>query len=80
MNVRVAILYVFFVVCFFVPSTAHAYLDPGTGNALIYVFLSLLGAVFYFVKGFFYKLIKIRAGKTEDTFNIDSRQNSENRS
>ena len=80
MNVRVAILYVFFVVCFFVPSTAHAYLDPGTGNALIYVFLSLLGAVFYFVKGFFYKLIKIRTGKTEDTFDFDSRQNFENAS
>lgn len=52
------ILYIFFVICFFVPSTAHAYLDPGTGNALIYVALSLLGAVFYFVKGFFYKIVK----------------------
>ena len=55
MNVRVVILYIFFVICFFVPTTAHAYLDPGTGNALIYVLLSLLGAILYFIKGFFYK-------------------------
>ena len=52
------VLYIFFVVCFFVPSTAFAYLDPGTGNALVYVALSLLGAGFYFVKGLFYKFIK----------------------
>lgn len=52
------ILYIFFVVCFFIPSTAFAYLDPGTGNALIYVALSLLGAGFYFIKGLFYKFIK----------------------
>ena len=51
------IFYVFFVICFFIPSTAYAYLDPGTGNALIYVALSLLGAVFYFLKGVFYKVI-----------------------
>lgn len=57
-NKNFLILYIFFVVCFFVPSTAHAYLDPGTGNALIYVVLSLLGAIFYFIKGLFYKFLK----------------------
>lgn len=67
MNVRVVILYFFFIICFFVPSTAYAYLDPGTGNALIYVLLSLLGAVLYFIKGFFYKIIKSRKGQTENT-------------
>ena len=65
MDTRFFILYVFFVICFFVPSTAHAYLDPGTGNALIYVALSLLGAVFYFVKGFFYKVIKRKEEQNE---------------
>ena len=58
MNRLCFISYIFFVICFFVPSTAHAYLDPGTGNALVYVVLSLLGAVFYFVKGLFYKIVK----------------------
>ena len=47
------------------PSTAYAYLDPGTGNALIYVALSLLGAVFYFVKGFFYKVLKRKEEQSE---------------
>ena len=58
MNKLFFISYIFFVICFFVPSTAYAYLDPGTGNALVYVVLSLLGAVFYFVKGLFYKIVK----------------------
>ena len=57
-NNKFLILYIFFMVCFFVPSTAYAYLDPGTGNALIYVALSLLGAFFYFIKGLFYKFVK----------------------
>ena len=56
MNISFFIIYVFFVICFFVPSTAYAYLDPGTGNALIYVVLSLAGAALYFLKGYFYKL------------------------
>ncbi len=51
-------IYIFFVICVFVPSTGYAYLDPGTGNAVIYVVLSLLGAVFYFLKGLFYKFVK----------------------
>ena len=58
MKTNFFIIYIFLTICFFIPSTAYAYLDPGTGNALIYVALSLLGAVFYFVKGFFYKVIK----------------------
>ena len=56
MDVRFFLIYIFFVICFFVPSTAYAYLDPGTGNALIYVVLSLAGAAIYFLKGVFYKL------------------------
>ena len=69
MNISILITYIFFVICFFVPSTAYAYLDPGTGNALIYVLLSLLGAVIYFIKGFLYKITK---GKSkEDSSNVD---------
>lgn len=57
MNVIFVAVCIFFVSCFLVPSTAYAYLDPGTGNALVYVLLSLLGAVFYFLKGVFYRFI-----------------------
>ena len=80
MNVRVVILYIFFIICFFVPSTAYAYLDPGTGNALIYVLLSLLGAVLYFIKGFFYKIIKSRKGQTENTSDSGRKMSSGNAS
>ena len=78
MNIRIFNLYIFFVICFFVPSTAHAYLDPGTGNALIYVVLSLLGAVFYFIKGSFYKIFKNKDVQTRT--NSGSIQNDENNS
>ena len=64
------IVYVFFVICFFIPSTAYAYLDPGTGNALIYVLLSLLGAVIYFIKGFLYKITKNKS-QEEDSSKVD---------
>ena len=46
------------------PETAYAYLDPGTGNAIIYVFISLLGALLYASKGAFYSLLKL-AGKND---------------
>ena len=49
---------IFSLLCLLIPSTAHAYLDPGTGNALVYVALSLASAILYFFKGFFYKCIK----------------------
>ncbi len=52
-------------ICFFVPSTAYAYLDPGTGNALIYVFLSLLGAGTYFIKGFLYRITKSKSEEAD---------------
>ena len=56
MNVNFLTVYIIFVICFFVPSTAFAYLDPGTGNALIYVLLSLGGAVIYVAKNAYYKI------------------------
>ena len=65
MKTNFFIIYIFLTICFFIPSTAYAYLDPGTDNALIYVALSLLGAVFYFVKGFFYKVIKRKEEQNE---------------
>lgn len=66
MNIRFLIVYILFVICFFVPSTAYAYLDPGTGNALVYVLLSLLGAMVYFIKGFFYKFFKKHSEEVND--------------
>ena len=52
---------IFLLLCLLIPSTAHAYLDPGTGNALIYVILSIASAALYLCKGFFYKFVNRKA-------------------
>ncbi len=38
------------------PVPARAYLDPGTGNVLIYAAISILGASAYLIKGLWYRL------------------------
>jgi len=53
-------------VCLFLlafTSDANAYLDPGSGNAIIYLLLSLAGAFVYYTKSFFYKIVGIITGK-----------------
>ncbi|MCH5277668.1 MAG: CDP-glycerol glycerophosphotransferase family protein [Desulfovibrionaceae bacterium] len=39
------------------PLEAHAYMDPGTGNALVYGIISLAGAGIYALKNIFYRMI-----------------------
>lgn len=39
------------------PHPAYAYLDPGTGNALVYMVLSFLGALLFSLKSIFYKIV-----------------------
>ena len=50
-------IYLTFIWWFFMPSVTYAYLDPGSGNALIYVILSFFGAVIFSLKSLFYRLI-----------------------
>lgn len=38
---------------------AYAYLDPGSGNAIICLLLSLAGAFVYYAKSLFYKFVSI---------------------
>ena len=47
------------------PVRAHAYLDPGTGNVLVYVCISLIGALIYASKGAFYALLKLLGHKKQ---------------
>lgn len=49
------------------PNVCHAYLDPGSGNALIYLLLSLAGSVVYFFKSTFYKIRQFISGDTSST-------------
>lgn len=44
------------------PLNCYAYLDPGSGNALIALVLSLAGAAVYFVKSFFYRILALLTG------------------
>lgn len=47
---------------------AYAYLDPGTGNILIYAIISILGSVFYVAKTINYKVMKaLGLAKTADS-------------
>lgn len=56
------------------PLVACAYLDPGSGNALIYLLFSLVGAVIYFIKSSFYKFLglfnKKYAAKSDSRKNL----------
>jgi hypothetical protein len=56
---------------FIVPSVAHAYLDPGTGNILVYMVLSLLGAVAFSLKGVFYAVLGKKNAAEEETVQKD---------
>lgn len=41
------------------PETSWAYLDPGSGNALVYLFVSLAGAALYYVKSAYYRFLRL---------------------
>lgn len=57
-----------FAVLFFVPSISYAYLDPGTGNALVFFIITFVGSVLYYLKRFFYKVFfRKNAGESKPT-------------
>ncbi len=49
--------FIVFFTIIFSPLPAYAYLDPGSGNALIYLAVSLVGTLIYVLKNIFYKLL-----------------------
>lgn len=55
----------------FVPETSYAYLDPGSGNALVYLIISLAGAALYFVKSAYYRIVRVFSSKST----IDEKKN-----
>lgn len=59
------ILYLLTCIFFLLPSTAYAYLDPGTGNVIVYVVMSFLGAIAFSLKGIMYKLLDRNTGEHE---------------
>ena len=50
------------------PAPSYAYLDPGTGNVLVYLAISLVGTVLYFVKNIVYAIMGRAKGSYYYTF------------
>lgn len=61
-------------ISFFYPSVAYAYLDPGTGNLLVYLFISLLGVCIYSVKNLYFKLYGLITGQKATAKNLYNNQ------
>lgn len=53
-RLRILILLLLFI--FWVPSTAFAYLDPGSSSALLSTVFAAVGAILYSIKSLFYKI------------------------
>ena len=46
------------------PSTAHAYIDPGSGSVIVTTVLGLVAAIGYTCRKYFYKIKRSLFGKT----------------
>jgi len=62
-----------FISLFIIVSTAHAYLDPGTGSIILQGLIAALAAGVVFIKMSWYKLLILLGIKKKD--NNDSKQN-----
>ena len=56
----------------FFPSTALAYVDPGSGSVIVTTVLGLIAAVSYTLRKYFYKIRKLFAGKKTEPEHQDS--------
>ena len=65
---RLSLLIQVFVASFLLlPSTAHAYVDPGSGSVIVTTILGLVAAVGYTFRKYFFKLKRsITGGKPQD--------------
>ena len=57
---------------FFFPSTALAYVDPGSGSVIVTTILGLIAAVSYSLRKYFYKIRNLFAGKKTEQDHQDS--------
>jgi len=47
----------------FLPSTAFAYVDPGSGSVIVTTILGLIAAIGYTFRKYFYKIKRLISGK-----------------
>ena len=55
------------------PTTAHAYIDPGSGSVVMSTLLGIAAAVAYVFKKYFYKLKRLfrKGGPLDDDASLD---------
>ena len=71
------LLFVNFIYLFLTVSSAHAYLDPGTGSIILQGLIAALAAGAVFVKIYWYKLLTLLGIKKKSDF--DDKKNTDNK-
>jgi len=71
------LLVVNFIYLFLTVSSAHAYLDPGTGSIILQGLIAALAAGTVFVKIYWYKLLALLGIKKKGDF--DDKKNTDNK-
>lgn len=68
-----------FIYLFLTVSSAHAYLDPGTGSIILQGLIAALAAGAVFIKIYWYKLLRLlgvkKKGDIDDNKNPDNNNN-----
>ena len=68
-----------FISLFVIVSSAHAYLDPGTGSIILQGLIAALAAGAVFIKMYWYKLLNLFGiKKKDDTDNKQDQNNKKN--
>ena len=72
------LLFVNFIYLFLTVSSAHAYLDPGTGSIILQGLIAALAAGAVFVKIYWYKLLTLLGIKKKGDFDDKKNKNNKN--
>lgn len=60
-------IFLFFVIMFLlIPETAHAYIDPGSGSAIMSAIIGFFVVIGLTIKSFWYKISSIFTGGSKD--------------
>ena len=50
------LIFIYFIFILLLPTNVYAYLDPGSGSALITAIFGFFAAIVYTIKNYFYKI------------------------
>ena len=63
---------IFVAATLFLPSIAHAYVDPGTGSAIVTMVLGFFAAISYTYRKYLYKIKRMLSGRRSGESNTES--------